>query len=282
MLVPVRGMGKNVQNLIRMKADRFLRFLYVMASTFTFVGVAPIYAGAPNGGRITYVSNDVRLAPKQGAAPRVSIGEVVSPGTTINSGTKARSELTFENQTVARLGANTSLKLGSELATMELRDGAMLFQIPKGASAEITAGPIIITSKRATGLLERNRDTYIKLLLLEGEARVALSNRVGESMVVEPGQVLITGPKAASLPEAAYFDIVRAVRTCQLISEFPPLRNQDSIEVEARKQIRLTNKGTYVPSNLVIFGRGTLVSLVPPKPSDNVGQKKTPDSQPAN
>ena len=267
---------------MRMKTDWFLRFLYVMASTFAFVGFAPIYAGAPNGARITYVSNDVRLEAGQGAPSRVSVGEIVSAGTTINSGTKARSELTFENQTVARLGANTSLNLGTELAAMELREGAMLFQIPKGAGAEITTGPVIITSKRATGLLERSRDAYIKLLLLEGEARVALSNRVGESILVEPGQVLITNHKATSLPEVAYFDIVRMVRTCQLISEFPPLHNQNSIEAEARKQIRLTNKGTYVPSNLVIFGRGTLVSLVPPKPSDNVAPKKTPDSQPAN
>jgi hypothetical protein len=267
---------------MRMKTDRFLRFLYVIASIFASVGVASVDAGTSNGARITYVSNDVRIGARPGSSGRVSVGETVTAGATIESGTKARSELTFDNQTVARLGANTKLNLGAELATMELRDGAMLFQIPKGASAEVTAGPITITSKRATGLLERNRDTYIKLLLLEGEARVALSNRFGESMVVEPGQVLITGPKATSLPEAAYFDIVRAVRTCQLISEFPPLRNQDAIGAEARKQIRLTNKGTYVPSNLVIFGRGTLVSLVPPKPSDNVGQKKTPDSQPAN
>jgi hypothetical protein len=165
---------------------------------------------------------------------------------------------------------------------MELQEGAMLFQIPKGSRAEIRSASIVVTSKRATGLLERNRDLYIKLLLFEGEARVALSHRIGESILLEPGQILIASPKATSLPEAAYFDIARAVRTCRLINEFPPLDNQDSIALAARKQMRLTSNGAYVPSNLVIFGRGTLVSLVPPQPSDNVGQKPTPNSQPSN
>ena len=162
-----------------------------------------------------------------------------------------------------------------------LREGAMLFQIPKGSRAKITSASIIVTSKRATGLLERNQDSYIKLLLLEGEARVALSDRIGESILVKSGQILIANPKTTSLPEAAYFDIARTVRTCRLISEFPPLGNQDSIALAARQQDRLTSNGAYVPSNLVIFGRGTLVSLVPPQPSDNVRQKPTPNPQPA-
>jgi hypothetical protein len=38
------------------------------------------------------------------------------------------------------------------------------------------------------------------------------------------------------------------------------------IESEEQKQVNLMAKGTYVPSNLVIFGRGTLVTLVNPTP----------------
>jgi hypothetical protein len=165
---------------------------------------------------------------------------------------------------------------------MVLREGAMLFQIPKGSRATIATSSVVVTSKNATGLLERNGDSYLKLLLLEGEARVALRDRIGESIVLKAGQILITNPKATSLPDAADFDIARAARTCQLINEFPPLPNQEAIAFAARRQARLTNSGDYVPSNLVIFGRGTLVNLVPPRPSNNIVQKPTPNPQPAN
>ena len=254
----------------------YFRVLAILA--FAFFNFSHLNAAAIYGARVTYVSKDVRLQTQAGPLP-ISMGEILSAGTTINNGAKARSELTFANRTVARLGANTILALKNEAAAMELREGAVLFQIPKNSGAEITTQPIVVTSKGATGLLERNRDFYIKLLLLEGEARVSLPGRIGESILMEPGQILITSPKATSLPEAAYFDIARAARTCRLLSDFPPLRNQELIALEARKQASLTSNGSYIPSNLVIFGRGTLVSLVPPQPSNNVAQKPATKSQ---
>jgi coproporphyrinogen III oxidase len=52
------------------------------------------------------------------------------------------------------------------------------------------------------------------------------------------------------------------------------------IEFEEQKQLKLIAKGTYIPSNLVIFGRGTQVTLVnapsttpPSKPSTNTGHQ---------
>lgn len=257
-----------------------MRFLFLVTSAFVLLGFARIDAAPLNGARMTFVANDVR----SGAAKehRISSGDIVSAGTTIDNGADARSELTFGNRTVARLGAHTVLDLETQPAAMNLREGGMLFEIPKRSKAMITTASLVITSKRATGLLERNGDAYIKLLLLEGEARVALRHHIGESIVLKPGQILITSPKASSLPEAAYFDIARAVRTCRLISDFPPLRDPDSIARAAREQTRLTSSGDYVPSNLVIFGRGTLVNLVPPQPPDNVVPKHPSKPQPAN
>ncbi len=253
----------------------YFRVLAILA--FAFFDFSHLNAAAVYGARVTYVSKEVRLQTQAGPLP-ISMGDILSAGT-IDNGAKARSELTFANRTVARLGANTILALTNEVATMELREGAVLFQIPKNSSAEITTQPIVVTSKGATCLLERNRNFYIKLLLLEGEARVSLPGRIGESILMEPGQILITSPKATSLPEAAYFDIARAARTCRLLSAFPPLRDQELIALEARKQASLTSNGSYIPSNLVIFGRGTLVSLVPPQPSDNFAQKSATKSQ---
>jgi uncharacterized RmlC-like cupin family protein len=151
---------------------------------------------------------------------------------------------------------------------MNLAEGAVLFQIPKSArEARIETGAIAASSRGATGIIERHSNFYIKVLVLEGTVRCYLTNRLGESLLVEPGQILITRPNVTALPDPANFDIAREMKTCLLVRDFPPLRSQRSIESEEQKQFKLMAKGTYIPSNLVIFGRGTLVTLVNPTPT---------------
>lgn len=264
-----------------MKINRALLTWLLVTSLLALAGSNHLQAAPVNGARVTYATKDVRLRANTNAPARVSAGDILSAGLTIDNGAKARSELTFGNRTVVRLGADTILHLKNELGAMELKQGAILFQIPRTASAGITTGPVHVTSKNAIGLIERNGDLYIKLLLLGGDARVSLPDRLGESIVMKPGEVLITSPKATALPETVYFDIARAVRTCRLINDFPPLLGQEAIADEARKQASLTNKGTYIPSNLVIFGRGTLVNLVPPESLDANTKKPPPNPQTA-
>ena len=240
-----------------MKNKRFLQSWTFLALIFGLAGLVRADAGT----RVTYLNNEVQARGSNGARARVTIGNILSEGVTIENGANARSELTFVNRAVVRLGARTSLHLKNGAGAVELRDGAILFQIPKGSNGEITAGTVSLTSNGATGLLERNRDLYIKLLLFEGEARVAMPSHLGESVVIEPGQIMIINPKAATLPGAAFFNIARAARTCRLLRDFPPLRGENLIAEEAAKQTRLTKSGDYVSSNLVIFGRGTQVNL---------------------
>ena len=244
------------------------------------LGIAhPFYAQPLNGARITHVSKDVRLRTGGTGTEQASLGEILGAGVTVDNGAKARTELTFGNRSIVRLGANTILHLKDDSGAIDLAEGAILFRVPKGSNGQITSGAIRVTSKGATGLLERNHDLYTKLLLLEGGVRVSLPDQVGESILMEPGQILIASSKATRLPEAAYFDITRSIRTCRLLSDFPPLPGQDSLANEARKQARLTSNGDYIPSNLVIFGRGTLVNLVSSESFDKNRPTQTSNSQ---
>ena len=228
--------------------------------------------------RVTQVAKDVKLGPAQAAPRGAAVGESVRDGDAVTTGAAGRSELTFADQTVARLGAKTIVSFSNGTRTMNLVEGAMLFQIPKGAGgAKIKTGAIAATSTGATGIIERHGQFYVKVLVLEGTVRCYLTNRLGESLLVQPGQILITKPDVTALPEPAHFDIARVMKTCVLVRDFPPLLSQRLIESEEQKQANLMAKGTYVPSNLVIFGRGTLVSVVNstptphPKPQTNTG-----------
>jgi uncharacterized RmlC-like cupin family protein len=157
----------------------------------------------------------------------------------------------------------------------------MLFQIPKGAGRlKVKTAAIVVASTEATGIIERHGQFYIKVLVLEGTVRCYLTNRLGESLLLQAGQLLIAKPDVTALPEPVDFDIVREMQTCLLVREFQPLPSQRQIEAEEQKQLKLIAKGTYIPSNLVILGRGTQVTIVSapsttpaPNPLTNTGQQ---------
>src|SRR5262245_28230083 len=231
--------------------------------------------------RVTHVVNHVKLTSAQAAPHPVTAGKGVRDGEAIDTGAASRSELILADQTIIRLGPKTAVSFSDGTRTMNLGEGAMLFQIPKSAGkVRIKTDAITTASTGATGIIERHGQVYVKILVLEGTVRCYLTNRLGESLLVQPGQILITKPDNLALPEPADFDIAREMKTCLLVREFEPLPSQCLIEFEEQKQLKLIAKGKYIPSNLVIFGRGTLVNLVnppsttpPPKPATNTGHQ---------
>jgi len=217
--------------------------------------------------RVTHVVKDVKLLPPLAAPRSVLLSDSVRDGDAIRTGPASRGELTLPDQTIVRLGAKTIVTFSEGARAMNLDEGAMLFQIPRSAAgAKIKTAAIAIVSTGATGIVERHAGFYVKLLVLEGTVRCYLANRIGESLLVQPGQILITKPDVTALPDPAHFDIAEVMKTCLLVREFQPLLSQHLIESEEQKQLTLIGSGKYIPSNLVIFGRGTLVSVVNPTP----------------
>jgi uncharacterized RmlC-like cupin family protein len=218
--------------------------------------------------RVTHVVNDVKLISAQAAPHAATVGKSVRDGDAIGTGAASRSEVILADQAIVRLGPKTTVSFSEATRTMNLGEGAMLFQIPKSAGdVKIKTDAVTTASKGATGIIERHGQFYVKVLVLEGTVRCYLTHPLGESLLVQPGQILITKPAVTALPEPADFDIAREMKTCLLIRDFPPLPSQRLIESEEQKQLKLIAKGTYIPSNLVIFGRGTQVNLVNPTPA---------------
>lgn len=249
------------------------------------VGAICLNAAKLEEARVTQVVKDVKLGSPQAAPRQVTVGESIRSGDAIDTGVTGRGELTLADQTTARLGAKTNVSFSHGTRTVDLGEGAMLFQIPKGTGRlKIKTAAIAVASAGATGIIERHGQSYVKVLVLEGTVRCYLTNRLGESLLLQPGQILITKPDVTALPEPADFDITREMKTCLLVREFQPLPSQGRIEAEEQKQLKLIARGTYIPSNLVILGRGTQVTLVnaasttpSPKPLTNTGhQSRTP------
>jgi hypothetical protein len=69
---------------------------------------------------------------------------------------------------------------------------------------------------------------YSKLVVLEGDMRVFLNNRVGESRIIRPGQMIILNPMATRLPEPVNVRLDRLVGTSKLVNGFTDTDDADA------------------------------------------------------
>src|SRR6266853_5846503 len=83
--------------------------------------------------RVTQIVNDVKLLLQQAAPRPAVVSDLVRTGTAVRTGSQSRSELTFADLTITRLGANTIFSFNEGTRELNLSQGAILFQVPKGA-----------------------------------------------------------------------------------------------------------------------------------------------------
>lgn len=223
--------------------------------------------------RVTRIIKDVRVFRGSGASGAAVVSAALPGGTSVHTGFASRAELTFPGAILTRLGANTVLRIGEGARDLNLSEGAVLFQASSSASgASIQTGAITTSFAGSTGIVDRQGKSYLKVLVMQGTARVFVASKVGESILVKAGQILITKPEAKALPEAVDYDIAQLYKTSLLTNrDFAPLSSRMLIEQEIAKQ---KNDPALIGTNLVIYGRGTLVTLADPGKLKNPSAKK--------
>lgn len=132
--------------------------------------------------RVTQVVKDVKLLPGQATPRPAQVRDEVRDGTAVRTGVESRAELTFTDQTLARIGANSIFSFSQGTRNLELGGGAMLLRVPKDAGgAQITTSAITAAITGTTILLEYHPNAFCKFVVLEGTGRIfattALANR---------------------------------------------------------------------------------------------------------
>src|SRR4029453_4909168 len=61
---------------------------------------------------VTQFVQDVKVRPSGPAAPPATLNETVHQGSAVQTGVKSRSELTFQDQSITRLGEHTIFNVG--------------------------------------------------------------------------------------------------------------------------------------------------------------------------
>jgi len=92
---------------------------------------------------VTQVIQDVRIVPSNASPRPAAVNDSVRQGTAVHTGTQSRSELTFKDQTITRLGEKTIFSVGEGARTIDLGSGQFLLYVPKKAGgAKVKMGPV--------------------------------------------------------------------------------------------------------------------------------------------
>jgi len=121
---------------------------------------------------------------------------------------------------------------------------------------------ITATATGATLAVEYFPNAYIKFISMDGTSRLCLGTGGwgDDCVLLRAGQMIICGPDAKALPEAVDVDLNRLVATCEFITKFRRLPGHDRLVTAAALQREQKSHGSFTETNLVIFGRGTLVT----------------------
>src|SRR5437773_4408217 len=212
--------------------------------------------------RVTQIVRDVKLLPNAAPARPAAVSDEIRNGTAVRTGIESRSELMFTDATLARLGANTIFSFTEGTRNLELTDGAMLLRVPKNAGgAKINTAAVTAAITGTTIMLEFHKNSYVKFIVLEGTGRIFLPNRVGESVLVHAGQMLITKPNAKNLSNPVDVDIRQLRKTSRLIKGFGKMGSENLIAKTETEQDKERAEGELYETNLAIYGAGTSIIL---------------------
>src|SRR6266446_5793315 len=184
---------------------------------------------------VTQVVQDVKLLPSNASARPAVVNDNVRQGTAVKTGDQSRSELTFKDKTMTRLGEKTIFSVGEGARTIDLGSGEFLLYVPKKAGgANIKMGPVSAAITGTTVLGNVDPSGVTTFIVLEGSACIFLDS-VGQSLFVGPGQKLDFDPNTYRFGGPVDVDL-NQVLTSPLIKDFRRLPSAPLIEQEVQKQ----------------------------------------------
>src|SRR6516162_5952220 len=265
----------------------YTKFIAAASAFVWTIAIATSARGAQlQEARVTQVVNDVKLLREQGAPRPAVVSDFVRRGNAVRTGTQSRSELTFADLTITRLGANTIFSFNEGTREMTLTEGAILFQVPKGSGgATIRTAGITAAITGTTGIGEFHPATasrpqpFSKWLCLEGTFHLYLPN--GQSMELGPGKMVTTDGKSFS--KVATFNIAKLVSTSLFFTGFDtPLASLDLIIMEEQQQIAVasTTRNPLDPTRIVNVISQAIVAKETPIPSTTPPVTPTPSTTP--
>ena len=222
---------------------------------------APAFAVPLTESTFTEIVKEVNVvAATTKAAQPASVSEIVKAPDLVRTGPESRAELTAQDQTITRVGANTVFSFEPTGRDINLEKGNVLFHSPagkgggsirSGGAAAAVLGTTLIVSSTGTG--------GFKVILLEGKGKVTLPN--GKSATLKAGQLVFVLPGQTAFGPVLEINLGKLVAGSQLIHGFSnPLPSlsliQNAIDDQNKKLKKGGLKDTGLPADSFNHGPG--------------------------
>jgi len=240
------------------------KFFTLLAVVGALAGFGPANSPAAvlESAEVTAAINSVSLLEPSGTPRTAAVGDILRGSSSLETGAKSRAELTFNDRTIARVGANSVFSFSRGTRDIELNRGVILMQVPKaagGATIQTAAVTAAITGTTIAVEYSPRIGKFlgaIKIFVLEGTLRAFLKAVAGESLLLGPGQMIALLPDAKRLPDPQVFDIQRLMATAGLLSDqFGELPSNDIILENIVLQNAEKAKGRLLISNYTLNAR---------------------------
>ncbi|MFZ4599842.1 MAG: YDG domain-containing protein, partial [Terrimicrobiaceae bacterium] len=225
------------------------------------------------------------------------VGQSVTPGHSVFTKEQSLAELTADDKSIIRLGANSVFSYSSAERIVKLDKGTMLMHTPPGnGGATIDSGGVVGAISGTTFMLTASpakcqncgQELEIKpngkivcrdhpdlkpansgfaLIVLEGSSVTKVTGADGQTVEIMPGQMAVVGGKGSGAPKVFAVNLAQVVRTSPLINAFPtPLPSMPQIMMAAinSQSTGATSTGT---SAVAIGSGGQLLTAASPPPN---------------
>ena len=226
-----------------------------IGTTIRVIGITAIWcmmtydacADQPEQARVTQIINDVKLLPNQAMPRPAAVNDQVRQGTAVRTGVNSRTELTFSDLSITRLGASTVFSFRAGTRDLNLDSGAVLIQVPPGGlEARVTTAAVTAAISGGTAIVEATRG---KFLVLEGVGRIWPVGHPELAVTVHAGEMVWILPNG-QIGQPEMFNVQLVYETSLLITDFPTLPNEPLIQQVIRIQQEETgNNPPPLPNN---------------------------------
>ena len=246
---------------------------------------------------IIQVVKEVRILPSGGSPVAASVGTSISGSTAVTTGRRSRAELEFNDQTLMRIGSNTTFSIAGGRA-VELERGALLLQTPdgggRGSGVQVRAGNVTAAITGSMGFVslseptERSRqgeELFFKFISIHGDMNLEMEGKVFD---LKPFQLLFLrlDPEGNIIgePSIKTIDGEKLVETSELVQGFDddsrlrqlPIGRRIAGQTGEKKQNNWTavtsNSQNRVPElfRKLTIGRNAITPPPPPPPAPTI------------
>lgn len=201
----------------------------LILSLLTAGTIAPVKAEKLEQARVTKAVNVVNIIPGSSSRVPAKIGNIISGGTALSTGDRSRAELEFSDKSLVRLGSNSLFGFKPGEREIELKQGSLLLQVPKGrGDTKIKSLPITAAITGTTILFEcspavldakgqENKPGIVKLIVMEGSLEWAFNSDPRKKLKMVAGDMVVFPANARAFPKKVKVDLGRIKKTSLLM-----------------------------------------------------------------